>query len=282
MALPITLVGWLGPGRWWARRQHVECPQQLAGDMTTRTTYAASFTAALIVVTLPMFLSLIGFGAELLDKLGYLPSFVIQPLVPPGEVAAPLMMLTHAPLAWLKFLGTPTIALLVTTGLAFLLLSKGMDRHQLAKIADKALLDVGGILFLFGAAGGFKEIIVQSGAGDYIAEQVARLPISRVATAYLVAAMVRAALGSATAAILTASALLVSVVQTMPGQETLLVLAVANGVTFMTQPADSGFWMIKEYGNIGVRDVLLKFNFCRISMSLLGLALLLAYEFLFL
>lgn len=283
MALPITLIGWLGPGRWWARRQHVECPEQLAGIMTTQTTAApASFAAALTVVTLPLLLSLIGFGAKLLDKLGHLPVFMTMPLVAPDAVSAQLKWLTHTPLAWLEFLGTPTMALLLPTGLAFWLLGAGMNRQQMAKIADKALLDVGSILFLFGAAGGFKEIIVQSGAGDYIAQEVARLPISRVATAYLVSAMVRVALGSATAAILTASALLVSVAQLMPGQETLLVLAVANGVTFMTQPADSGFWMIKEYGNVSVRDVMLKFNACRISMSLAGLAMLLAYEMLFL
>ena len=283
MALPITLLGWLGPGRWWARRQHVDCPEQLAGTMTTRTAAPpASFAAALTVVTLPLLLSLIGFGAKLLDKLGQLPSFMAQPLLDRAEIATPLKFLTHTPLAWLEFLGTPTMALLLPTGLAFWLLGAGMNRQQMAKLAEKALHDVGSILFLFGAAGGFKEIIVQSGAGDYIADQVAGLPISRVATAYLVAAMVRAALGSATAAILTASALLVSVVQSMPGQETLLVLAVANGVTFMTQPADSGFWMIKEYGNVSVRDVMLKFNACRISMSLMGLAILLAYEFLFL
>jgi H+/gluconate symporter-like permease len=67
----------------------------------------------------------------------------------------------------------------------------------------------------------------------------------------------------------------------MPGQETLLVLAVASGVTFMTQPADSGFWMIKEYGNLSVRDVMLRLNGCRIVMSLTALAILLAYEALY-
>jgi len=283
MSLPITLAGWLGPGRWWARRQHVECPEQLAGfTATPATTLHASFSAALTVVMLPLLLSLIGFGAKLLDRLGHLPAFMTEPPIDPDAVSTPLRFVAHAPLAWLEFLGTPTMALLLSTGLAFWLLGAGMNRQQMAKIADKALLDVGSILFLFGAAGGFKEIIVQSGAGGYIAREVARLPISRVATAYLVSAMVRAALGSATAAILTASALLVSVAQSMPGQEVLLVLAVANGVTFMTQPADSGFWMVKEYGNITVRDVMLKFNACRIFMSLFGLAMLLAYELLFL
>jgi H+/gluconate symporter-like permease len=64
----------------------------------------------------------------------------------------------------------------------------------------------------------------------------------------------------------------------VPGQETLLILAVANGVTFMTQPADSGFWMVKEYCNPSVRDVFRRFNACRITMSLTGLGLLLVYE----
>ena len=61
----------------------------------------------------------------------------------------------------------------------------------------------------------------------------------------------------------------------------LVLLAVANGVTFMTQPADSGFWMLKEYGNLTVRDVFIKYNACRIFMSLLGLALLLICEVVF-
>ena len=77
---------------------------------------------------------------------------------------------------------------------------------------------------------------------------------------------------------MTAAALLSDLATQMPGQETLLVLSVACGVTFMTQPADSGFWMIKEYGNLSVRDVMLRFNACRILMALTGAAVLLAYE----
>lgn len=281
MSLPLTLLGWYGPGRWWARRQHVTTPEALAGTMTTRTTTApASFPAALAVVTLPLLLSLLGFGAELFERMRLLPEAFARPLVDPEMVSTPFKVLTHPPLAWLKFLGTPSMALLAATGLAFWLLGirHGMDRTALAKVADKALHDVGSILFLFGAAGGFKEVIEATGAGRWIADTVIALPLSKIATAYLVAAMVRVALGSATASIVLASSLLAGVARTMPGQETLLVLAVANGVTFMTQPADSGFWMIKEYGNVSVRDVMLKFNMCRISMSLAGVAILLAYE----
>jgi H+/gluconate symporter-like permease len=88
----------------------------------------------------------------------------------------------------------------------------------------------------------------------------------------------RIALGSATASILTAAPLLAGFGQSRPGHEVLLVLAVAKGVTYRTQPADSGFWMVKEYFNLSVRDVMVRFNACRIIMSLTGLLLLLTYE----
>jgi H+/gluconate symporter-like permease len=46
----------------------------------------------------------------------------------------------------------------------------------------------------------------------------------------------------------------------------------------MTQPADSGFWLVKEYCNLLVREVFIRFNPCPITMSLPGLGLLLFYE----
>jgi len=204
-------------------------------------------------------------------------------LFEPDALPAALAFLRHPPLDWLRFLGKPTIALLVPTALAFWLYGtrRGWDQKRLAKLTTDALQDVGGMLFLFGAAGGFKEVIQATGVGDYLALQMRQLPLTPVAVAYVVAALVRIALGSATASILTASALLAGLAAELPGQETLLVLAVACGVTVMTQPADSGFWMIKEYGNLSVRDVLTRFNACRIFMSLVLLGLLLAYETLF-
>jgi H+/gluconate symporter-like permease len=46
----------------------------------------------------------------------------------------------------------------------------------------------------------------------------------------------------------------------------------------VTQPADSGFWQVKEYCNLSVRDVLLRYNACKFSMALTGLAILLLVE----
>jgi gluconate transporter len=287
MGIPVVLIGWLGPGRWWAKRQFVSIPEHLAGaDLTTApvpdtpSPPRPSFSLSVLIVTMPLLLSLIGFGAHLAVRGGatWIPTWMKEPLLDLTLMDGRLPLYIHSPLEWLRFFGDPTLALLVPTGLAFWLLGmrRGMNRVKLAKVAGDALNDVGGILFLFGAAGGFMQVIEATGAGKTIAEQFRQLPLTPVLICYLVAVLMRIALGSATAAILIAAGVLKVFVQ--PGQETLLILAVANGCTFMTQPADSGFWMVKEYANLSVKDVMVRFNACRITMSLTGLGLLLLVE----
>ncbi len=275
LGIPMVLVGWLGPGRWWAARQHVEVPA-LAGlnavaneDQTPRP--LPPFVLAVLIVTLPLLLSLFGFGVQLLHRSGRLPAWLSLPLLESVEPTAPRQ--------WLQFVGQPEIALLVATLLAMGCLS--MRGRGISKLSAEALLEVGPMLFLFGAAGCFMQVIASTGAGKYLAAQVLTLPLSPVAVAFLVAMLTRMALGSATVSIMTSAGLLQSLADSLPGQEIQLVLAVACGTTFMTQPADSGFWMMKEYCNLSERDVMFRFNACRIPMALTGLGLLLAAEWLF-
>jgi H+/gluconate symporter-like permease len=280
MGIPVVLIGWLGPGRRWAKRQFVTVPEHLAGSEAPVTDAPGAprpaFALCVLIVTMPLLLSLIGFSSQLAGAV--MPAWMKEPLLDVTLVDGWAPLFIHPPLEWLKFFGDPVLALLVPTGLAFWLLGmrQGMNRAKLAKIAGDALQDVGGILFLFGAAGGFMQVIKTTGAGDTIANLFRHAEMNPVLVCYLVAMLMRIALGSATAAILIAAGLLTRFVQ--PGQETLLILAVANGVTFMTQPADSGFWMVKEYANLSVKDVMVRFNACRISMSLTGLGILLLVE----
>lgn len=279
LSLVLALAGWFVPGRFWAARQFVTVPEKLAGATPDRPASTATFSVAVLVVTMPLWCSLLGFGVTLASDLGSLPPLLEQPIVD-GDIHPALKIAHSKPVDWLRFVGDSTIALLLATGLAFWLLGgrQGFDRKQLAAIAERALGDVGSMIFLFGAAGGFKEVIAATGAGDIIARLVTQLPVSPVMTAFLVATLVRLALGSATASILTASALMAGVAQSLPGQETMLVLAIAVGVTVSTQPADSGFWLVKEYGNLDVRDVLFKFNGCRVFMACIGVAIVLIAE----
>jgi H+/gluconate symporter-like permease len=281
LSIPLVLLGWFGPGRWWAGRQMVVPPESMnAGTTPQDAPVARSFGLAVAIVLAPLVLSVLGFGARLLKERHELPEVLTQAFWAREQLPTALALFAHTPLDWLQFFGKPVVALAVPTALAFFCygLRGGWSQKRLAKLCDDALRDVGGMVFLFGAAGGFKQVIEETGAGRALAEQLLRLPLSPVASAFVVTALVRIALGSATAAILTAAALLTGLAAQCPGQETLLVLAVACGATFMTQPADSGFWMVKEYGNLSTRQVMMGYNLCRGAMAVAGVLILLLYE----
>jgi Gnt-I system low-affinity gluconate transporter len=278
LSLALALFGWLVPGRWWANRHHIVAPPKLSETALdpSPTTPRAGFGVSMLVIATPLLLSSLGFIVDLLIGAGWLEPAAASSTTTLG----PARLFEHGLVDWLRFLGEPNMAMLFATGAAFWLLGgrQGFDRKRLHQIAEKAIGDVGPMIFLFGAAGGFKQIIARTGAGDAIAEKVASLGLSPLVAAFVIAALVRVALGSATASILAASAILAKL---STGQETFMVLAVACGVTVMTQPADSGFWMMKEYGNLTYRDVLFRLNACRTLMALVGLGILVIAQKLF-
>ena len=121
-------------------------PEQLAGQAANATEEPAagharaspSFAVCVLVVTLPLILSLAGFSAQLAES--HLPDWMKQPLVDRTIVSG--WSAVHVPslLEWCKFLGHPTMALLLPAGLAFYLLGlrRGMSAARLAKIAALA------------------------------------------------------------------------------------------------------------------------------------------------
>src|SRR5262249_58346283 len=94
-----------------------------------------------------------GWGPGLRGDLKQRPDGLTPPPVPSEELPEALAVLGHAPVAWLQFLGHPTMALLVPTGLAFWLLGlrRGLSADRLAQGAGGSLTAGGGILVLFRA-----------------------------------------------------------------------------------------------------------------------------------
>jgi gluconate transporter len=283
LGIPMALVGWYGPGRYWARRQMVEPPAEhlaAAKPATAAEANTLGLGMALTLVILPLALCFLGFGAGLLRDLDRLPAWLTRTYFQKGELPASLSIVTHRPLDWFLFVGNPAVALAITlvVGLVTLGHRLGWRGVRANQIAADGLQDVGSMVFLFGAAGGFKQVIQDSGAGEALASLFSTLPITPVMLAFAAGVVMRAALGSATAAHATTSALLAALALRTPDRASLLVMAVSVGVTFLTQPADSGFWLIKEYGNLSAKDVMVRFNSCRMVMALTGLAILLACE----
>jgi len=121
--------------------------------------------------------------------------------------------------AALGFLGHPFTALILTTlfVMAVFGLRRGLGRDQIAKLSTECLGPMASLLLIIGGGGSFKQVIVDTGVGKYAGEALAGAHISPLIVAYVMAAALRAAQGSATVAIITAAGILAPIVKDMPG-----------------------------------------------------------------
>lgn len=151
----------------------------------------------------------------------------------------------------LGFLGEPFVALLIATVVAMYLLGTrhGYSNEELEKVMTKSL-EPTGLIFLVTASGGVLRYMLQySGLGEVIGNAVASAALPMVVVAFIVAALVRISVGSATVAMTMAA----GIVAAMPGIAELSPLylacvtaAVAGGATVCSHFNDSGFWLVKS------------------------------------
>ncbi|GAB2468852.1 gluconate:H+ symporter [Xylanimonas ulmi] len=148
------------------------------------------------------------------------------------------------------FLGTPLVALLLTSlvALGVFGLGVGRSRAELSDLVGASFLPIAGILLIVGAGGGFKQTLVDSGVGQVIADAITSAHLSPLLAGWLVAVLIRVATGSATVATITAAGIMAPIAAGLdPTQAALLVLAVGAGSVFLSHVNDAGFWMVKEY-----------------------------------
>jgi len=181
----------------------------------------------------------------------------------------------------LGFFGHPFAALLITTLLAIVVFGfqRGMDRTQVARMATESLAPIGTLLVIMGGGGAFKQVIVDSGVGPYAGKLLATSSISPLIVAYIVAAAMRAAQGSATVAIITAAGIVAPLVKSIPGYTPeMIVLALWCGGTCLSHVNDAGFWMVNEYFGMTVPQTLRSWTAMKVITSLSGIGLVLAAQ----
>jgi gluconate:H+ symporter, GntP family len=175
-------------------------------------------------------------------------------------------------------LGTPLIALLITVvaGMFTLGRGSGMSRDQLTTCIESGLPPVAGIILIVAAGGGFKQILVDSGIGTLLANWAKGVNISVILLAWVIAVLIRLATGSATVATITASSLMLGLVEGMStGQVSLVVLAVGCGSLFFSHVNDAGFWLVNQYFRLTVGQTIKTWSLMETVLSVTGLVLVL-------
>ncbi|MCV7174449.1 GntP family permease [Mycolicibacterium sphagni] len=171
-------------------------------------------------------------------------------------------------------LGTPLVALLIAVIVGIFTLGRGagMSRTDVMKCVESGLPPVAGIILIVAAGGGFKQVLVDSGIGTLLADWAKDANISVILLAWVLAVLIRLATGSATVATITASALVLQLVEGLSsGMVSLVVLAVGAGSLFFSHVNDAGFWLVNQYFRISVVQTIKTWSLMETVLSVTGL-----------
>jgi gluconate transporter len=171
------------------------------------------------------------------------------------------------------FIGDATVALLISVILAVLILglARGRKMQQVMQWLNDAVSGVAVILLIITAGGVFKQVLIDSGTGDYITSFSKEWNIHPLLFAWIITALLRVAIGSATIAGITAAGIVSPLLATGTVSPELLVLAVGTGSVFCSHVNDSGFWIFKEFFNLSLKQTFLSWTVMETIISVLGL-----------
>ncbi|WP_342042749.1 gluconate:H+ symporter [Bacillus sp. OTU2372] len=174
----------------------------------------------------------------------------------------------------MEFFGSPTIALMISLLLSFYLLGRRVGRSlkDVMQSCSNSVKPMAMIILVIGAGGAFKQVLVDSGIADYIKDLTNGWDISPIILAWLIAAILRIALGSATVAVMTAAGVVLPIAQASGISLELMTLAVTCGSIAFSHVTDPGFWMFKEYLNLSVGEAIKVRTTYTTALSILGLA----------
>jgi Gnt-I system high-affinity gluconate transporter len=171
------------------------------------------------------------------------------------------------------FIGESTIALLIAVLLAFYFfgIRKNIPMDKLMKWLSDGISGIAMILLIITAGGVFKQVLQDSGTGDYIASFSSKWQMPPLIFAWVVTALLRVTIGSATVAGITAAGIVSPLVLNGTASPELMVLAVGSGSVFGSHINDSGFWMYKEFFQLSLKQTFLSWTVMETLISILGL-----------
>jgi GntP family gluconate:H+ symporter len=255
VGLPSAVVA--GPlfGKWIGGKIHKNVPEEIGKQLTTnKTKELPGFGITLFTVLLPVLLMLLSTLADL---------------------ALPKQNPWHTTL---KFVGDPIVSLLLSALFSFWSLgyARRFSRDEILRFTNECLAPTANILLVIGGGGAFNKVLLDSGAGEAMAQLAKEAHLSPLLMAWAIAALIRVATGSATVAMITSAGIVAPVAASVHGASPeLLVLATGAGSLILSHVNDSGFWMIKEFFGMSVKETWQTWTAMETILSVTALILIL-------
>jgi GntP family gluconate:H+ symporter len=251
VALPVAMIA--GPifGRFISARVHVNAglmADQLTGSTTA--TRPPSLAATLATILSPVLLMML--------------AALAQATMADGPVRRGIALA-----------GSPLVAMLISTFLAMFTFGRscGFDRTRLLRFAEESLPPIAGVLLVVGAGGGFGRVLDTAGVDTAISGAMSGMQLSPLVLGWVIAALLRLSVGSATVACVTAASIMAPIAAAMPGvNRDLVVVAIGTGSLIASHVNDGGFWLVKEYFNMSMAQTVATWTLLETVVSIAGLA----------
>ena len=152
----------------------------------------------------------------------------------------------------LIIISNPVAALLISLLIAIikLMISKKLRITSIVPLLSESIKTIAVVLLINGAAGGLKQVLVDSKVTDEIVRLTNGLHLSPIVISFFVAAILRISLGSATIAAITTLAIVEPLVPNISYSAVFIMLSIASGSMFCSHVNDPGFWLFKQYLNL--------------------------------
>jgi GntP family gluconate:H+ symporter len=189
------------------------------------------------------------------------------------SIAAPASLLNQL----LRFVGSPDISLLIAVLVALITLGPRIQtgRHHgpelLRQLTTESFEPIANVLVILAAAGGLSGILRDSGAAQATVSLALGAHMPPLVLAWLLAAVVRVSMGSATVAMAVAAAVLAPLAGHAGVRPELLVLATGTGSLILSHVNDPGFWMIQSFFKLEVKETLATWSVMETVLSIAGL-----------
>ena len=129
------------------------------------------------------------------------------------------------------------------------------------------------MLLILAAAGGLSGILRDSGAAQSTVSLALGAHMPPLVLAWLLAAVVRVSMGSATVAMAVASGILAPMTAHLGVQPELLVLATGTGSLILSHVNDPGFWLIQSFFKMDMKETLSTWTVLETVLSVAGLGM---------
>lgn len=172
-----------------------------------------------------------------------------------------------------NFFGGAPIAMLCSVLFAAYMLGirTGRNVEDVVKSLKESVKSVAMIILIIGAGGAFKQVLVDSGVALTVRDLMLGFDVSPIVFAWMIAAALRLAVGSATVSVMTAAGLVAPIIPDCGVSVELMVLATSCGSAFTSHVNDAGFWLYKEYYNLSVIDAMKTRSVYTTVLGILGL-----------